>query len=460
MDGVLADGLISLGTVRAATNTAAITTLVEERILPGTGWRALEVRRRGVRLEPPEAYWAVYRIRITPEGAATEEGGEERDLRLVVRAVFDRDTWLAYSARLRRKFGEQPCRPVDGLGHPILFDDSQHAVWFYPVDPNLPGLVRCADPAYMRRLFRQSKHELLERWGRIHDVQVTRARYLPEISAILRYDIETVPESASRTVFGKVQRAGRNDLAVSLLKQVWDASLHSEGALQVPRPLAYWADLGIFLQSAAPGEAVGSDRSAEVFLPAAEAAAEALAVIHEMDVDLDLPDMPVEHELERLDTVVTQFILTHPPAHLMLRDLLERIRLRLDRTRDEDVLPTHGDLKYDQLIHNEGSFSIIDFDYFGQAETSYDLGKFCAHLVPSQPKGWEDSYAAEQARTIFLDTYRRARPHATLDRFPIYEAINLANRSMTLMWSQSPGWELAAETMLVLALERLNTPLP
>lgn len=125
-------------------------------------------------------------------------------------------------------------------------------------------------------------------------------------------------------------------------------------------------------------------------------------------------------------------------------------------------MPTHGDMKYDQLVHDpdDGGFGIIDLDCFGMAETSFDLGKYCAHLVPSMPRSWEDSAKAEEARVLFLDAYREMRPGATLQRFQAYEAINLANRAMVLMWSQLEGWEFAAESMLSLALERLNTALP
>ena len=158
------DVSVGLGTVRAATNTASITALVEERILAGSGWRAVEVRRRGVRLEPPEAYWAVYRVRAVPDDAP--EGADEapeRDLRLVVRAVFDREAWLSYRGRLEGMFGDRPCDPLAGLGYPLLFDETQHVVWFYPVDPNLTGLARCADARQMRRVFRDAKREILSR---------------------------------------------------------------------------------------------------------------------------------------------------------------------------------------------------------------------------------------------------------------------------------------------------------
>jgi len=63
-------------------------------------------------------------------------------------------------------------------------------------------------------------------------------------------------------------------------------------------------------------------------------------------------------------------------------------------------------------------------------------------------------------RRSFLNRYRELRPHATLDRFQIYEALILALRAMTMMWMQHRGWEQAAEVFLVMAQERLNTRLP
>src|SRR4029077_12662098 len=88
------------------------------------------------------------------------------------------------------------------------------------------------------------------------------------------------------------------------------------------------------------------------------------------------------------------------------------------------------------------------------------LGKFCAYLIPSEPRDWEETIAAEEMRTIFLQRYRELRPYATLQRFAIYEALQLALRSMSFMWAQSHGWERASETFLVMAFERLKSRLP
>ena len=55
-------GVLTLGTIKAATGHDAIGQFVEERILPGTDWNLVRVRRKSTRLEPPHAYWVTYRV--------------------------------------------------------------------------------------------------------------------------------------------------------------------------------------------------------------------------------------------------------------------------------------------------------------------------------------------------------------------------------------------------------------
>lgn len=488
--------VVTLGTIKTATGHEAVTRYLEERVLPGTDWNLVKVRRKSVRLEPPAAYWATYLVRlgrgelVYPEldaapvlespaptsEAALEPGSdvaglvaeaelpepawsEQRELRLVARGIFDSDQWISYRDRVTAQYAGQAADPLGGSGRPEFFEETQHCIWFFPTDPNMPGLLRAADALEMRRIFRNHKGELLDYPGRITEVRVELARYLPEISAILRYDLDTVPQAAAKTIFGKVQPFNRGQESHRVMTEIWKTAQASEGKLVVPRPLGYFADLGLYLQSAVPGKPLASDRTRPEFLPGVIHAAEALAALHESGIPTQ-KTLPLENEVARLERTLDQFALVHPNAYFQLRELLAHLRERLKGLSQEAWLPTHGDYKYDQLLHHEGTYSLIDFDFFASAETSFDLGKFCAYLVPSMPRGWEQSVAAEEARTAFLDRYLELRPDATLQRLPVYEAVNLAGRAMTMMWTQIRGWQGAAETLLVMAMERLKTRPP
>jgi len=466
--------MLSLGTIQEATNTAAVTGYLEERVLPGTDWTLLEVKRRYSRLEPPEAYWAMYRIKlgrgepIMPE--ADEELDEdapepeplypeERELRLVARAAFKPDVWEHLAGRIQGLYGNRHLDPLDGHGYPVLFPDTQHAFWFYPVDPSMPTLAAAASPSRVLRLFRSLKRGLLDAPARITGVDVKLARYVPEINGIFEYQVHTNPQAASKRVFGKVQSGHRGRRTHEVMSALWEVAKKSEGRLVIPRPLSYQPELELFLEEAGPGTAVTGDRTAPHFLPSVIFAAESLAAIHESGTRAER-SANIEHELSRLDGVQDQFAHVHPKAHFLLRELLLHVRAKLSRAHEEEWLPTHGDLKYDQFLYDGERFTLIDFDYFTLAETSNDVARFCSYLYPSMPKGWEQSVAAEEARKAFLDRYRELRPQATLERFQIWEAVMLGNRAMTSMWDQQRGWERAAEGLLVMAMERLNSRLP
>lgn len=244
------------------------------------------------------------------------------------------------------------------------------------------------------------------------------------------------------------------------MQQLRQLSQDHPELLSVARPLVYDHDLRLHLEDAVPGVPVDSDRTAPRFHGAAIAAAEALAVMHDATTVETSSELSLGPEVDRLDQVAEQLALVHPPAYELMRQLVKQLRSRLSKLPEEQWVTTHGDMKYDQFLDEDGRFGLVDFAELGRSETSWDLGKWCGHAVPSMPETWEESYGAEQARLAFLARYRELRPHATIQRFSCYEAIHLANRAMVLMWGQAKDWESAADSLLALAMERLRTPLP
>jgi hypothetical protein len=433
---------VSLVTMLEATDEPAVGAFVAD-VLGHSGWQVESLRKRSSRLSPPDGYWAMYEVAIRRDE-------EERSLRVVARGAFSRGAWDELSARLVQH-SSGPCDPIGGIGFPRLFHESQHAFWFYPFDPAMPGLPDAADPATVTKV--------LLGLGTVHPgLEIERVRYTPEIGAILRYTMQT--PAGPLTIYGKVQPGDRGLRTQKIVEGLWRASAAKPpGLLRLPRPLGWIEEYGLLLEESIPGESVGSDRMSAEFQNTGIAAAEALAVIHESGVETDI-EIWLENELDRLDRVAEQFAYVHPEGHYLLRDLATHLRNRARIAMQEEWLPTHGDLKYDQFVHHDGAFTLLDFDYFAVAETSYDLGKYCGYLVPSAPASWEDTVAVEKIRTRFLQRYLELRPHATIQRFPIYEALTLGLRAMTFMWAQRSGWQRVAETFLVMAHERLYSRIP
>jgi hypothetical protein len=433
----------------AATDRKSVADFVEST-LAGTGWELAKVRERGTRLEPPDWFWTTFAITINKDE-------ETRDLRLVAKGALNRDAWAVLSDKLLDRGAGRRCDPVNGVGYPVLFPDTQHAYWFYPYDPRMPNLPLAADPVRMAAVLLGLDEDPRRVLNSARHIETERVRYTPEIGAILRYtlDIAGVPTK----IYGKVQPGHRGLRTYRVVEGLWRASARYPGYLNLPRPLGYVEEIGLLLEEGVKGRPVSNKRTSAEYQVMPASAAEALAVIHESGLDSD-ERIEIEAELGRLDRVVEQFSYVLPNGHFLLKDLVVHMREKVRKTREEDWLPTHGDLKYDQFIYHNDRYTLLDFDYFAVAETSYDLGKFCAYLIPSHPRDWRDSVAAEDARAMFIQRYRELRPDATLQRFGVYEALQLALRAMSFMWAQTPGWERVAEIYLVMAFERLKSRLP
>jgi len=123
-----------------ATSEASVTDFVEE-VLRRTGWQLDRIRRRSSHLNPPE-YWTLFEVVINKDE-------EERKLRMVARGAFDASAWEKLRSRLERHGAGRACDPIEGVGYPRIFPDSQHAYWFYPFDPAMPNLPSANDPATM-----------------------------------------------------------------------------------------------------------------------------------------------------------------------------------------------------------------------------------------------------------------------------------------------------------------------
>jgi hypothetical protein len=431
-----------------ATNTDSVAAFVDE-VLEGTGWTRRRVKQRSSRLEPPDSYWSIFGVDINKDE-------ERRNLRLVAKGALNPEAWDRMSERLLRHGAGKRCDPVNSVGYPRLFPETRHAYWFYPYDPTMPSLPEANDPIRMASVLlgvEEPTHVL----AASRRIGIERIRYVPEVGAILRYTIDT--GATPNVVFGKVQPGTRGRRTFDIVGGLWDAAKRHPGLIDLPRPLGFVEEMGLLLEEGVRGRPVGGKRDSTVFHGMSNAAAEALAVIHESQVASD-EEIRIEDELARLDRVCEQFKFVLPGGHFLLSDLITHMREHLRKTTEEDRLPTHGDMKYDQFMFHNDHFTLLDFDYFAVAETSYDLGKFCAYAIPSMPHDWRQPVAAEEARLLFLRRYRELRPNATLQRFGVYEALQFALRAMSLMWAQTPGWEQMAEAFLVLGFERLKSRLP
>src|SRR3989442_7899272 len=226
----------SLVTMEAATDKESVAAFVEET-LAGSGWEVESIRHRVDRVDPHNSYWSVFAVDIYKDG-------EERDLRLVARGALNPEAWEKLSARLERHGAGNPCDPINGIGYPRLFPDTWHAYWFYPYDLSMSNLPLANDPIRMAAvLLGVDKPEDMLAGAR--HIEGERVRYLPEVSAILRYTIDV--GGSRNVIFGKVQPGRRGLLTNGHDEGLSPASGEDPRFFQLPRPLRHVHGLDLLL---------------------------------------------------------------------------------------------------------------------------------------------------------------------------------------------------------------------
>ncbi len=405
--------------------------------------------KQGKRFEAPRILWNVY------EATLELPGGIEAKKLFWTKAFFEDSDSEKFRVRLARLLEKQNGNPLDPAGYARYFQDLNLFVFFFPTDPAFPWFGKFFDPERALPVLAPHFAHLLPD-ATVSSLSCERVKYLPEISLIVRFDADIGNEKPLR-IYGKFQHSRRGAFTYDVMRALWELPARANGDLIVAEPLAYYPKYDLLLQSEIPGDEIPGDRHSDIFMAQCEAAGRTLGHIHDSGISVGNPHT-VDVEIGRLQERLDEFKMSGPKVFLALRDLLKQLISKADRVPPEATVPSHGDYKYNQFLYDGSDFGLIDVEYFVQAEPSFDLGKYCGHLVPSTPSHWSDTAQANEARRVFLDAYCGVRPDYRGTRFALYEALSLATRALVVMWSQPKNWEYTAETLVAMAYERLKTP--
>lgn len=439
------------GTIKALAEPDAMTALLTEEII-GPVLPSVHVKKvrtaSGRRFEAPRSLWNVYEAELELPGSV--------DVRQLfwTRTVFDDADCDHYRDRIAWTLRHRNGNPLDPQGYARELTGRNTFLFFFPTDPTFPSLPTVFDPVAMAPLL-QAHFKHLRPDATIGSITAERVKYLPEISCIVRYQAD-IGEDRPLIIYGKVQHSRRGAFTYDVMKALWDLPARESGELLVSEPLGYYPDLDLILQSEVPGDEVLGDRHSELFKQESEVAGRVIAHIHNSGITLGTPHSAYV-EINRLRDRLEQFKMSSPKVYFALRDLLKQITAAAERIPEEKPVPSHGDYKYNQFLYDGNAFGLIDVEFFVQAEPSFDLGKYCGHINPSVPKDWTDTVASDEARRIFLDAYCQVRPDYRGTRFPLYEALSLATRSLVVTWTQGRNWDYTAETLIALSYERLKS---
>ncbi|MCT1460045.1 aminoglycoside phosphotransferase family protein [Aestuariimicrobium sp. p3-SID1156] len=348
-------------------------------------------------------------------------------------------TTATYAARVRWPYGERdellgvsarigPRTATDNRADIFADGDREVAVWLYPKDPDLPGLMRAAYPERMAELV--NEYNLVGRPVSASQISLAMIGYRPRRRAVLRMDVANPAE----TFYVKVQR--QKQFEEVLLRH----NLLLEAGVPAPVVAAATPEHLLVLK-----ELDGRSLARAIFDPTDPCTAEQLIEI--------LDQMPASAaQLERrppwTDAVAhyaTMVEAAMPSQKSRLDWMVHQIEQGLVGIEPGNE-PTHGDFHEGQVFVKDGRVSgILDIDTVGPGRRADDLACMIAHLSTVQRMN------AEQAGRVH---------HLIRTWVPVFDTrvdpVELRLRAAAVIISlatgpyrgQEPSWE--GETIAIL----------
>ena len=321
--------------------------------------------------------------------------GELYDPIVVGRVFRDRRSCANYMRQKLAPLVERVRKRADlaTFANPAAVIEPLHmVVHVWPLDGELPTLIKATDPLYMTGVLAGALSGGFE----VETCRVDRVNYRRRSRCVLRYTLTGyAPGSAEtqrRVLYGKLTLRGDDRLygeTLAKLRQHFESPRNGEG-IAIPRSLGWRPELGLALLEEVPGEAKvgtalrarlkgkapGEGRPLEAMLSRCVRVAVALhgsglSFGRERTLEQRLADLANEVEITRAFS---------PEFADRAAGWLARVAEHAQKIEAVPFRLCHGDFKYAQVFFDGDRVGLVDMDNVCQAEPALDLGQFFAYL--------------------------------------------------------------------------------
>ena len=301
-----------------------------------------------------------------------------------------------------------------GLAH-RLFND----------DPKVPALVSAVDPTEMSGRF-ASLSERVNCTGAIDDCLIIPISYKPGLQCVFRYVLRS--KLGQQVFVGKLLAADGNRL-MATITALHRMSQVIPGMPRIPRPLAYWPEMGMLVQPAvgrgnldtrAFDAAVESTvreqwmREAGVHLAALQAC-----------TGIDVPQYTLDNELRELREHAAPMALVSPALTEKFEEAVAEIVALARGQVEPTAVATHGAFRPEHLLIEDGGLVLIDMDGFCRANPARDVGNFLAYLDWKEILRPQFATFIARARNAFIEGYKETGTAIDEHWLAIYHATSL-----------------------------------
>lgn len=318
-------------------------------------------------------------------------------------------------------------------------------IYLFPNDCQLDGLQTIYNSRKVRRLLYEyvpdySKSGL---WRISHKRMRTKVvRYKPEKRAVIRIN---TPVTNRRTDREKqlclyIRNYCQNNGAIiyNCMKNLYE-EFKDKTELVVPQPLVYLSEKQILLVEGLEGDPLLNHLSGPQKTDYIIRTAQALTKLHRFR-NSAIPGRVVADLMK--DALATALTLNHiiPDKRRYIEEILEGLNDLKPKDEKDNFGFVHGDFYHEQILIQNESEAILDFDRSYTGDAMADVGNFCAHLILLNLQ--QRITDASTLMDTFLDAYEKAKGEK-IDRqkLTFWTVFGLLQLSVSPFRSLEPDWK-------------------
>lgn len=336
---------------------------------------------------------------------------------------------------------------------PAVYDARLKAlVTSFPADRRLTNLSLALDGTVMRRVL--SDHFVSRGvHGGLDACRSSVVRYKSESKCVIRYELDWRSRHATRpaVLYGKVSKRSifeRSKIAAEFAAELGASSGFETAAwfgTIEPLSLELWGEL-----RGVPLVDVSRRRAVDV----AYAAGQALHSLHALRWDL-----PVQRREDNiglaLKDATRHLSKARPDMAENLMTLMERLTPALRWSETQEHSPTHHDFHGHNLLIDQTTIGLLDFEDLSQGDRFHDVGALLAHLIELETQTAGATINYKNQRAAFLAGYG-ALDSAEADRLATYAAAHCVLRGFQALRKPNSADQQSIEALVRVAMRFLQ----
>lgn len=254
----------------------------------------------------------------------------------------------------------------------VHLPDLDMIAWRFPHDPAMPHLAEIMTP---ERVI--GRLPIAARGAASVEVQVVN--YRPEQRCTARLTVPRPGNAPAVTLFAKTFCDDAGETIFRRMRRLHSAPAGDRGALRIPAPLAYDAEVRTLWLEAIPGVPLAQAMARGDPGNLAFGVARGLAALHRTELP-GVPGIALGEQLAEADKKVAKLSAAYPSHAGPLFELALALHATADRLPAARRALIHGDFHAGQWLAEGEDVALVDFDELAYGDPAQDLASFVVDL--------------------------------------------------------------------------------